>query len=139
MHGTFVELSDDELMHWKYIKRVRQNGRWVYYYNNSNAKTDLESAKNEVRDAQKQEFEASKRQLAANKAAEDIDNVGFIKKLILKDNKRRADKDVASAQKRVEKLYKKYESVEFRVNMEKQIVKGLRTVQNFFSKLFGRK
>ena len=24
--------SDEELMHWKYIKRERKNGRWVYYY-----------------------------------------------------------------------------------------------------------
>ena len=28
-----IELSDDELMHWKYIKRVKgKNGKWRYYY-----------------------------------------------------------------------------------------------------------
>lgn len=32
-----IELSDDELMHWKYIKRVKgKNGKWRYYYDNTN-------------------------------------------------------------------------------------------------------
>lgn len=28
-------LRDDELMHFKYIKREKKNGRWVYYYDTS--------------------------------------------------------------------------------------------------------
>lgn len=32
IHGQLRELSDDELMHWKYIKRERKNGKWVYTY-----------------------------------------------------------------------------------------------------------
>ena len=32
MHGQFHEMSDDELMHWKYIKREKVNGKWVYTY-----------------------------------------------------------------------------------------------------------
>ena len=29
-------LADDELMHWKYVKRVRgKNGKYQYYYNNT--------------------------------------------------------------------------------------------------------
>ena len=38
MHGTFVELSDEELMHWKYIKREKKNGKWVYYYHDDDVK-----------------------------------------------------------------------------------------------------
>ena len=34
IHGQFYEVSDDELMHWKYIKREKKNGKWVYYYDN---------------------------------------------------------------------------------------------------------
>lgn len=31
-----IELADDELMHWKYVKRVRgKNGKYRYYYNNT--------------------------------------------------------------------------------------------------------
>jgi hypothetical protein len=29
-------MSEDELMHWKYIKREKKNGRWVYYYKDDN-------------------------------------------------------------------------------------------------------
>lgn len=31
-----AELSDDELMHFKYLKRVRVNGKWRYYYEKIN-------------------------------------------------------------------------------------------------------
>ena len=37
-------LADDELMHWKYIKRVRgKNGKYRYYYDN-NAGTSIKKA-----------------------------------------------------------------------------------------------
>ena len=32
IHGRLREVSDDELMHWKYIKREKKNGKWRYYY-----------------------------------------------------------------------------------------------------------
>ena len=38
IHGQLVEVSDDVLMHWKYIKREKKNGRWVYYYDDSEMK-----------------------------------------------------------------------------------------------------
>ena len=40
-------ISSDELMHWKYVKKVRKNGKWVYYYDNSevkNAKKNVDKA-----------------------------------------------------------------------------------------------
>ena len=37
-------LADDELMHWKYVKRVRgKNGKYRYYYDN-NAGTSIKKA-----------------------------------------------------------------------------------------------
>ena len=37
-------LADDELMHWKYIKRVRgKNGKYRYYYDN-NTGTSIKKA-----------------------------------------------------------------------------------------------
>lgn len=30
--GKWVTVSDDELYHWKYIKREKVNGKWRYYY-----------------------------------------------------------------------------------------------------------
>ena len=35
---VYRELEDDELMHWKYVKRERVNGRWRYYYDDSSFK-----------------------------------------------------------------------------------------------------
>lgn len=32
--GKLITISDDELYHWKYIKRERVNGKWQYFYNN---------------------------------------------------------------------------------------------------------
>ena len=31
----------DELYHWKYIKRVKKNGKWRYYYDKDQLKDDL--------------------------------------------------------------------------------------------------
>jgi hypothetical protein len=28
----YIDLDEDELMHWKYIKREKVNGKWRYYY-----------------------------------------------------------------------------------------------------------
>lgn len=32
--GRWVTASDDELYHWKYTKREKVNGKWVYTYDN---------------------------------------------------------------------------------------------------------
>lgn len=32
--GKWATVSDDELYHWKYIKREKKNGKWVYTYPN---------------------------------------------------------------------------------------------------------
>ena len=38
-------LRDDELMHWKYLKKVRgKNGKWVYYYDKKGLKRDVKDA-----------------------------------------------------------------------------------------------
>ena len=31
----FGQIYDDELYHWKYIKKVKKNGKWRYYYDES--------------------------------------------------------------------------------------------------------
>lgn len=37
--GQFYEIPDDVLMHWKYIKREKVNGKWRYYYDANAGKT----------------------------------------------------------------------------------------------------
>ena len=46
--GNFITVSDDELYHWKYIKREKVNGKWRYYYHDDDvgeAKEAYEKAK----------------------------------------------------------------------------------------------
>lgn len=40
-----VPVSDDVLMHWKYIKRVKKNGKWKYYYDTDQLKKDFQNSK----------------------------------------------------------------------------------------------
>ena len=32
VHGQFYEIPDNSLMHWKYIRREKEDGKWKYYY-----------------------------------------------------------------------------------------------------------
>ena len=47
-HGTFVEVENDELMHWKYIKKKKVNGKWRYWYDYDSLKKDVKSVFNNV-------------------------------------------------------------------------------------------
>ena len=40
-NNGIVPVSDDVLMHWKYIKRVKKNGKWRYYYDEESLKRDI--------------------------------------------------------------------------------------------------
>ena len=37
--GKLRSVSDDELYHWKYVKREKVNGKWKYYYKDDNGKS----------------------------------------------------------------------------------------------------
>ena len=50
-NGKFVEVSEDELMHWKYIKREKKNGKWVYYYDSDSLKNDAKGLTDRVKNA----------------------------------------------------------------------------------------
>lgn len=47
-HSSMDELSDDELMHWKYIKREKIKGKWKYYYDYKSLKKDVKSTLNSI-------------------------------------------------------------------------------------------
>lgn len=38
----------DGIKHWKYIKREKKNGRWIYYYNPDNYKEEYEKATSNI-------------------------------------------------------------------------------------------
>lgn len=68
IHGQLCELPEDELMHWKYIKREKVNGKWKYYYDQSEldrfAKTANDS-KNKSIDAARRVFESQRKEKEA--------------------------------------------------------------------------
>jgi hypothetical protein len=45
IHGQFYEMSEDELMHWKYVKREKKNGKWVYTYDAPGSKQGTTTTK----------------------------------------------------------------------------------------------
>lgn len=47
-HDSFDEMSEDELMHWKYIKREKIKGKWRYYYDYKSLKKDIKSTLNSI-------------------------------------------------------------------------------------------
>lgn len=49
-----------QLKHWKYIKKVRRNGRWVYYYDAEKLKDDLGFDEREARDEAQRKYETSR-------------------------------------------------------------------------------
>ena len=53
MGYSYVDLDEDELFHWKYIKREKVNGKWRYWYKDTLESIDnaIDSAKDKVKDA----------------------------------------------------------------------------------------
>ena len=41
--SSIDEMSEDELMHWKYIKKEKVKGKWKYYYDYKSLKKDVKS------------------------------------------------------------------------------------------------
>ena len=48
--GSVREIKDDELMHWKYIKRKMVKGKWKYWYDLDSLKKDVNSTVSTVAD-----------------------------------------------------------------------------------------
>lgn len=47
-HSSIDEMSEDELMHWKYIKKEKVKGKWKYYYDYKSLKKDVKSTLNSI-------------------------------------------------------------------------------------------
>lgn len=128
-NGTFVEVSDEELMHWgdyKYIKREWKNGRWVYYYEDEEEiklKAEHKKAQEELKTAKKNAREAAVRYQQAHDdvykpngvynrnakpSAEQTENINRAEKESVKaqeEYRKAANKASAVAAKYYEKLY----------------------------------
>ena len=66
MLGKRLYVANDALMHWKYIKKERVNGKWRYYYDDS----EYQSAKDN-HERTTAEYERAKNLLQTTKATRD--------------------------------------------------------------------
>lgn len=75
MSKTYVAVQrtgqkDNELTHWKYIKKVKKNGKWRYYYDKDSLKRDVDNA---IGISAKKKLEENPERLAkAEKELEDL-------------------------------------------------------------------
>lgn len=132
----------DEMYHWKYIKRVKKNGKWRYYYNKGqlkkdlgvDAKSELQTAKNEL------EFRQGVQKHIENKmenpTALDVHNYGG-SKLDYMNYMAKQQMDhkykVAAAEREVRGALQKYERTPLG-KLEKAANKGRQFIKNIFKK-----
>ena len=144
IHGTFYEVSNDQLMHWKYIKREKKNGRWVYYYDQS----ELNALKSNVNNAKLQE-DAARNGLIASRVNRDVNadiyaengNASYTAKIVAQAaaDANRYEKAYKNKSEYAKRVTKKYNSMAVKTFAARTISKGLVKVANFFSKLFSKK
>lgn len=158
----YIDLDEDEMMHWKYIKRVKlPNGKYRYYYDES----ELKKYENEVKQARSKQLNAALRTAIAEEkysktssalvkavskhnAALDADD---IKSTYHEEVKARQADDAASselyrakrdgkqADKLVERATKKYQTKKITSFAERTISKGIVAIANWLSNLGSKK
>ena len=144
IHGQLREVSDDELMHWKYIKRVKKNGRWVYYYDEKAANQKLYAQQQVVADAKANESAAKQKYDAAKQAADakglnDGRQTFTGMQMAIKNEQARTSTRYNSAKKKTEAAVKKYSQMKVSKGIEKAVSKGAAKVANFFSGIFKKR
>lgn len=144
IHGQLVEVSDDVLMHWKYIKREKKNGRWVYYYDQKSAdRADYEIAKR----YQSAEKHTMKRQQQLKTAKDRLNKSGvslnskvyYGNQAKIVNTYKRSVTNLESAKAAQKKAYRKYKTRNIKNFAAKTISKGAVKVANVFSRLIPKK
>lgn len=136
--------DSDYLIHWKYVKKVKANGRWRYYYDDSSDKAKRTAYKNAEREYQTAEM----RKIAAES------NYRFNSEMMIKDglNKYEARKlayhkskaehfnrEYVEAGKKYVAAKKEYMSTRVGHVAQSVISKGAVAVNNLLSKLLYRR
>ena len=108
----------DGLYHWKYIKRERRNGRWVYYYNDeamNKAQTNAKAAKSDynkyskaMEKIQEQNANLNSRILSNNQTIEAYNRSSLFKRIGNKKKVKTAVKDNENIKKQHNELQSKY-------------------------------
>lgn len=144
----------DGIKHWKYVKRVKVNGKWRYYYDDA----EYSNAKNAVKTASKQYLEDyAKDYHAKEKIAEAKPALETARQNYLKDKNNEAakkeyrkqsmnmanleiDRDItdyysAESKEAVKTAVNKYKKVKLKTAPRRIIAKGLAAIGNALSTL----
>lgn len=121
-----VPVSDDVLMHWKYIKRVKKNGKWKYYYDwdqlkkdtSNKIQTTLDKAadklgvdeRDRLKEASRKQTEATLRNIVAKSNFENLDTTNRTPDEIRKSGEQYRDssKEKAKAEKNYQNAVQDY-------------------------------
>lgn len=143
----------DGIKHWKYVKRVKVNGKWRYYYDDaeySNAKNAVKSANKQYMDdyakkyhakAQmdetKPELDAAKKAYEKNKSAANAKayRVQSEKMANYEIDHEIADYYTAESKKAVQTAVNKYKQVKLKTAPRRIIAKGIAAIGNALSAL----
>jgi hypothetical protein len=136
----------DELYHWKYIKREKKNGKWVYYYDNPeenkvNSRYNV-AEKRQLRAGsnlgfsmyQKNELENKYRNIAGPMTPEDHQKNNIINARMVKEQKEYDDAD-----RELDKAHKARANMYIKTLAPKAITKGLNAISSLIDKLKKRK
>lgn len=159
MHGgdiEYVDLDEDEVMHWKYIKKEkRPNGKWRYFYKvnkledalgvdekarlefaNSESKRLTEEA-NEFKDYVRERHLESGQQYGEYRYYSDQEARELMK--LTRQQAEKFKEAEEAGRKAVEAAEEFYKTPLGKLDkLEKKIKKGVKAVGKFFSKLFGK-
>lgn len=140
----------DGIRHWKYIKRERRNGRWVYYYSDAEydkakkdyyqSKTNKNKSRHSLRTADlyrnsyKSMIEKTVQQRARLKGHGEMtkDEIKIMKSH--NDNVTKAAKKYVSAGKKYLSAKKKWKQVQLKTATRRRISMGIVAVANALSK-----
>ena len=141
-------MSEDELMHFKYIKREKQpDGSYKYYYDQSELDAAGKAAKAAEAESVKANIVAGGAKHEAERAREatTFKNIGYAKSRDrieayhnTKQEYDKAKKTAYQASVKAKEATKKYNKMKVTSFVDRTISKGIVTVANLLSGLFGR-
>lgn len=136
-------ISENELKHWKYIKKKKVNGKWRYYYSDpeyTSAKQNKDKADKELANATYRKFgheDNLKKEYAKRGGMVGIaskEDEAAIKKA--RDNVARANNNYKNAMAKQYKAREKYKKITLKTLPRRAVAKGAAAVANMLSKLF---
>jgi triphosphoribosyl-dephospho-CoA synthetase len=132
----YIDLAEDEIAHFKYIRRVRTADGWRYYYDEESANNDRIAAKKKINEADSKAFKASQKYYRATNIYKEagINANGKVQRQY-----NRAARQYKRAERKARNLVKKYNNLVVRQNMSKKISAGIIKIANMLSNISGKK